>query len=69
MARTEIATIESMRAAYKPGVFAYSPATGEQYSANPNDYFWLTDADGPLTDSEGEPMILGTRSVRMVGVR
>jgi len=68
-ARTKIATMESMRRFWAPGVSAYSPATGEKRCANPADYWYLTNADGPLTDSEGEPMILVTRSVRMVGVR
>jgi hypothetical protein len=35
---------------------AYSPTTGEQYSASAGDYM-LPD-DEPLCDSEGEPMIL-----------
>lgn len=33
-----VATIENMTEHYAPGVFAYSPITGEEYSANPSDY-------------------------------
>lgn len=37
--------------------FAYSRETGEQFSADPGDYFGRPD-DEPLKDSDGEPMIL-----------
>lgn len=37
--------------------FAYSPLTGERCSADAGDYWTLPD-DQPLTDCEGEPMIL-----------
>jgi hypothetical protein len=37
--------------------FAWSPVTGEQYSATAGDYFAQPD-DEPLRDSEGQPMIL-----------
>ena len=36
---------------------AYSPETGEEYSADAGDY-WNRPADEPLLDSRGEPMIL-----------
>lgn len=36
---------------------AFSPLTGEQYSADPGDY-WGRTKDTPLYDSEGEPMLL-----------
>lgn len=55
-----IATKRAMRERYRPGVLAYSPATGEEYSANPGDY-WAQPDDWTMTDSEGEPMILVTR--------
>lgn len=43
--------------------FAFSPLTGEQYSAEPGDYW--THGDGePLRDSEGEPMILAVSETR-----
>lgn len=56
-----IATRANMkRAAVDPGkakaAFAYSPSTGERYSANPHDYTWLT--GDPLTDSNGDPLVL-----------
>lgn len=62
-----IATIENMREHYAPGVFAYSPLTGESYSANPGDYFWLPE-DTPLTDFLGEPMDLVTSRRELVPV-
>jgi hypothetical protein len=40
-----------------PGAFAYSPLTGEQFSATPGDYFWAL-PDEPIIDGEGEPCIL-----------
>lgn len=54
-----IATLENMRAHYAEGVFAYSINTGEQYSANPGDYFWLDDGS-PLIDEFDEPLVLAT---------
>jgi hypothetical protein len=36
---------------------AYSPDTGEQYSATSGDYWHMKD-DEPLRDENGEPMIL-----------
>jgi hypothetical protein len=42
---------------------AYSPITGEEYSATSGDYY-MRGMDDPLLDSEGEPMILVR--VRMV---
>ena len=36
---------------------AYSPSTGEQYSANPGDY-WNAPDGWTMTDADGEPMIL-----------
>lgn len=44
-------TIEGHRA------IAYSPCTGEAFSADDGDYWNMPD-DEPLRDSEGEPMIL-----------
>jgi hypothetical protein len=62
----ELATRENMRKyAGLPGVFAYSPTTGEQYSATPGDYFWLPEGE-VLTDSDGEPMVLARQVVQVV---
>jgi hypothetical protein len=55
-----IATIENMRLNQDKGVFAYSPTTGEEASADPSDYFWLPEGE-PLVDEYDEPMILVTR--------
>ena len=44
-----------------PAAIAYSPNTGEQYSASSGDYFMIG-MDEPLRDSDGEPMILVTKS-------
>jgi hypothetical protein len=66
-----LATVENMRKAESiaPGlrVIAFSPLTGEEYSATPGDY-WNHPADEPLRDSEGEPMILVNRRVSYVDV-
>ena len=55
-----IASIENMRMFYKEGepLVAYSPGTGEEYSANPSDYFY-TPPQWVMKDQDGEPMILG----------
>lgn len=55
------------RYAYLPNVMAYSPLTGEEYSANAGDYWHLPD-DVPLQDANGEPMVLVHRFVRYVDV-
>lgn len=47
-----------------PGLFAYSPNTGERYSASPGDY-WDAPLDEPLRDSEGEPIVLVRESSRI----
>ena len=39
------------------GCFAFSPTTGEQFSADAGDYWPLPD-DEPLLDSDGRPMVL-----------
>jgi len=54
------ATFANMHEHYSPGVLAFSPLTGEEYSANPRDYFMWSgdDEDTPLVDSAGEPMLL-----------
>lgn len=54
-----IASKKNMDRLYRNGVFAYSPRTGEEYSANPGDYWYLASAD-TLKDSEGKPMVLVT---------
>jgi hypothetical protein len=53
------ATVENMRKA-KGRVVAYSPMTGETFSAAPEDYFWLSDKES-LLDSVGEPLMLAER--------
>ena len=53
------ATLRNMRAHHRSGVIAFSPATREESSADPRDYFWLVGHDDePLQDSEGNPMLL-----------
>lgn len=49
--------VEPMRA------IAYSPGTGEEYSATSGDY-WNQPDDAPLLDHEGEPMLLVVRGSR-----
>lgn len=44
-------------------IFCLSATTGEQYSADPGDYWFLMD-DQTVTDSNGEPMVLAIREVR-----
>jgi hypothetical protein len=62
--QTEVlATMANMQAyagSHDRAVFAYSPLTGEEYSADPADYFNAR-ADWTMTDAEGEPMILARR--------
>jgi hypothetical protein len=67
-----IASIGNMRAkaiAAKPEevgtLIAFSPLTGEEYSANPGDYWDMQDKE-VLLDSEGEPMILGRQVTNFV---
>ncbi len=63
------ATVNNMKAhGGGPGVFAWSPDTDEQCSADPGDYFYM-DPDEPLVDSEGNPMQLARRVsfVELVG--
>ena len=56
-----IATVRNMRriaAVGRPGNYmAWSPVTGEVYSADPNDY-WSADDETTLRDEEGKPMLL-----------
>lgn len=53
-----LATVANMRKYHLPGVFAYDPLSGEEYSADPNDYWDARHLDIPLTSSEGNPMYL-----------
>lgn len=58
LTQTDIpATVGNMRTYYAPGVFAWSPFTGEQVTANPADLFYRSD-DYLLTDDDGNGMIL-----------
>ena len=55
-----IASLRNMRkaaASYSTLPLAYSPETGEEYSANPADYFNAPE-DWVMRDSAGNPMIL-----------
>lgn len=61
------ASIANMRRYYSPGVLAYSPATGEEYSANPSDY-WDAGSTYVLTDANGDAMQLVTRHTVYVDV-
>jgi hypothetical protein len=61
------ATLANMRKHYTEGVIAWSPTTGEEYSADPGDYFMLGD-DDMLKDDGGEPMLLVHRVECMVEV-
>jgi hypothetical protein len=57
------ATLRNMRTHYRPGVLAYSPLTGEEASACPDDYFWLADVpNSPLMDSDEQPMLLAEKT-------
>ena len=42
------------------GLVAYSPTTGEEYSAWAHDYWHYTD-NNPLEDANGDPMVLVVR--------
>ena len=48
-------------------VFAWSPATREEFSADPGDYFML-DTDTPLLDAEGGECVLVVRIAQVVDV-
>lgn len=60
-----IASLANMRDHYRDGIMAWSPDTGEEYSANPGDYFLMAD-DDVLRDEHGEPMLLAYRATTMV---
>ena len=52
------ATVENMRRhAGQKGIVMFSPYTGEQYSANPGDYFWAKPGQR-FKDSTGRVMRL-----------
>lgn len=58
-----IASVANMRehaGAQDRSVFAFSPATREEYSADANDYFTKPD-DWIMRDSEGNEMVLVRR--------
>lgn len=54
------ATVDNMRIARNNGISAivYSWETGEEYSADPGDYFFITDQDYVLKDGAGCAMYL-----------
>lgn len=49
-------------------VFAWSPDTGEECSANPGDYSFIMTDDDVLRDDEDNPMILAYRVTQIVAV-
>lgn len=51
------ATKANMDKHYGPGIFAWSPLTDEQCSADSADYFWMSGTDS-LRDETGETMLL-----------
>lgn len=56
-----IASIANMKLhAETSGVFAWSPVTGEEYSADARDYFYL-DESKVLKDTNGHEMLLAVR--------
>lgn len=62
------ATIENMRLfAERRNLVAFSYITGEEYSANPNDY-WNALPGWTMHDSAGEPMILVVRTLQYLPV-
>lgn len=60
-----IASLANMREHYRDGIMAWSPDTGEEYSAHPGDYFLMADDDTVL-DAHGEPMLLAYRATTMI---
>lgn len=48
-------------------VFAWSPATNEEFSADPGDYFML-DENTPLFDAEGGECVLVVRISQVLDV-
>ena len=54
------ASLANMRKFYRPGVFAWSPITGDECSADPRDYFMLSD-DAILRDDDGHEMYMAYR--------
>lgn len=59
------ATVANMRR-YE-NCLAWSPRTGEEYSATPGDYFYLSEQE-PLRDGLGLPMLLVRRRTGFVSV-
>ena len=55
-----LATPRNMKLHEGRGVLAYSPATGEEYSATPGAYWYMAD-DACLLDAEGNEMVLAVR--------
>jgi hypothetical protein len=63
-----LATMVNMREHYArigDHLIAVSPFTGEEYSANPSDYWHQAD-DWTMTDGDGNPMELAVRVTRLV---
>lgn len=64
-----IASLANMVKAQDQGlsVMAYSPATCEEFSATPGDYF-MQRPDWVMTDWEGNEMVLATRQTVFIEV-
>jgi hypothetical protein len=63
---TIYASLDNMRTYADKGLFAYSPDTGEECSADASDYWYLGPED-VLEDENGRPMVLAMRGdVRIV---
>lgn len=63
-----LATIENMDSfAHVPNLIAWSPSTGEEYSANSGDY-WHVGPYFTLTDSDDNAMLLVVKQCTMVDV-
>lgn len=60
-----IANMEKAREIHGNRVISWSPLTGEEYSANPGDYWQATD-EWVMKDSNGEPMILVVRQTNLL---
>ncbi len=62
-----LASMKNMeRFGNKPGVFAFSAVTGEEYSSNASDYFLVNDPDWVMKDCNGEPMELAIRQTYII---
>lgn len=65
-----LATIENMRLAREAGLEAicYSPATGEEYPASPDDLLGAYLMGEPMCDEDGRPMVVCVKQTRYIDV-